>query len=110
MSLSDVLFASGRDAEDAEQVVAGKEVIGDVELFARAASEPLVAITGSNAKSTVTTLLGQVADAELKCARVRGAEMKAESGAAMNEGEGEGGELEDDPSGVITRAPDHEIG
>ena len=47
----------------AEQVVAGKEVIGDVELFARAASEPLVAITGSNAKSTVTTLLGQVADA-----------------------------------------------
>ena len=47
----------------AEQVVAGKEVIGDVELFARAASEPVVAITGSNAKSTVTTLLGQVADA-----------------------------------------------
>ena len=32
-------------------------------LFARAASEPVVAITGSNAKSTVTTLLGQVADA-----------------------------------------------
>ena len=47
----------------AEQVVDGKEVIGDIELFARAASEPLVAITGSNAKSTVTTLLGQVADA-----------------------------------------------
>ncbi|EKF74266.1 UDP-N-acetylmuramoylalanine--D-glutamate ligase [Alcanivorax hongdengensis A-11-3] len=47
----------------AEQVVAGKEVIGDIELFARAASEPVVAITGSNAKSTVTTLLGQVAEA-----------------------------------------------
>lgn len=49
--------------EIAAQVVAGKEVIGDVELFARAASEPVVAITGSNAKSTVTTLLGQVARA-----------------------------------------------
>lgn len=47
----------------AEQIAAGKEVIGDIELFARAASRPLVAITGSNAKSTVTTLLGEVAEA-----------------------------------------------
>lgn len=47
----------------AEQAAEGKEVIGDIELFARAASRPLVAITGSNAKSTVTTLLGEVASA-----------------------------------------------
>jgi UDP-N-acetylmuramoylalanine--D-glutamate ligase len=47
----------------AEQIAAGKEVIGDIELFARAASRPLVAISGSNAKSTVTTLLGEVARA-----------------------------------------------
>lgn len=33
------------------------EVISDIELFARAASAPMVAITGSNGKSTVTTLL-----------------------------------------------------
>ena len=45
----------------ARQAAAGKEVIGDIELFARAASEPVAAITGSNAKSTVTALLGEVA-------------------------------------------------
>lgn len=49
--------------EIAEQAANGKEIIGDIELFARAASEPVVAITGSNAKSTVTTLLGDVATA-----------------------------------------------
>jgi UDP-N-acetylmuramoylalanine--D-glutamate ligase len=47
--------------EIARQAAAGKEVIGDIELFARAASEPVAAITGSNAKSTVTALLGEVA-------------------------------------------------
>ncbi len=36
----------------------GKQVIGDVELFARAVGEPIIAITGSNGKSTVTTMTG----------------------------------------------------
>lgn len=40
---------------------AGIPVIGDVELFVRAAKAPIVAITGSNAKSTVTTLVGEMA-------------------------------------------------
>jgi UDP-N-acetylmuramoylalanine--D-glutamate ligase len=39
----------------------GIEVIGDIELFARAVNAPVVAITGSNGKSTVTTLLGEMA-------------------------------------------------
>ena len=39
----------------------GIEVIGDVELFLREVSVPVVAITGSNGKSTVTTLLGEMA-------------------------------------------------
>jgi UDP-N-acetylmuramoylalanine--D-glutamate ligase len=39
----------------------GIEVIGDVELFLREVSAPVVAITGSNGKSTVTTLLGEMA-------------------------------------------------
>ncbi|HBH36746.1 MAG TPA: UDP-N-acetylmuramoyl-L-alanine--D-glutamate ligase [Gammaproteobacteria bacterium] len=39
----------------------GVEVIGDVELFLREVSAPVVAITGSNGKSTVTTLLGEMA-------------------------------------------------
>ena len=35
---------------------AGIEMIGDVELFARFNTKPVIAITGSNGKSTVTTL------------------------------------------------------
>ncbi|MDR7091721.1 UDP-N-acetylmuramoylalanine--D-glutamate ligase [Cellvibrio fibrivorans] len=40
---------------------AGISVVGDIELFVRAAKAPIVAITGSNAKSTVTTLVGEMA-------------------------------------------------
>ncbi|HSC68872.1 MAG TPA: UDP-N-acetylmuramoyl-L-alanine--D-glutamate ligase [Cellvibrio sp.] len=42
---------------------AGVPVVGDIELFVRAAKAPIVAITGSNAKSTVTTLVGEMASA-----------------------------------------------
>ncbi|NOX76284.1 MAG: UDP-N-acetylmuramoyl-L-alanine--D-glutamate ligase [Gammaproteobacteria bacterium] len=43
----------------------GVEVMGDIELFARFARAPVIAIAGSNGKSTVTELLGQMArDAE----------------------------------------------
>ncbi|XOV81061.1 MAG: UDP-N-acetylmuramoyl-L-alanine--D-glutamate ligase [Aestuariibacter sp.] len=38
----------------------GIEVIGDIELFARFASCPIVAITGSNGKSTVVDMLGRI--------------------------------------------------
>jgi len=41
---------------------AGVEIIGDVELFAREAKAPVIAITGSNGKSTVTTLVGLMAE------------------------------------------------
>ncbi|VEI63725.1 UDP-N-acetylmuramoylalanine--D-glutamate ligase [Serratia fonticola] len=40
---------------------AGVEIVGDVELFCREAQAPIVAITGSNGKSTVTTLVGEMA-------------------------------------------------
>jgi UDP-N-acetylmuramoylalanine--D-glutamate ligase len=39
----------------------GIEVVGDIELFARAADAPVVGITGTNGKSTVTTLVGRMA-------------------------------------------------
>lgn len=39
----------------------GIPVIGDVELFAQYVDAPVVAITGSNGKTTVTTLLGNMA-------------------------------------------------
>ena len=41
----------------------GAEVIGDIELFCQVAEAPIVAITGSNGKSTVTTLLGEMSRA-----------------------------------------------
>lgn len=40
---------------------AGVEIIGDIELFVRETRAPIVAITGSNGKSTVTTLVGEMA-------------------------------------------------
>ncbi|KAA6186626.1 UDP-N-acetylmuramoyl-L-alanine--D-glutamate ligase [Thiohalocapsa marina] len=46
----------------AQALADGRPVIGDIELFARAATAPVVGITGSNGKSTVTTLLGLMAD------------------------------------------------
>ena len=42
---------------------AGLAIVGDVELFARAAKAPVIGITGSNGKSTVTTLVGLMAKA-----------------------------------------------
>ncbi len=39
---------------------AGVEIVGDIELFCREAQAPIVAITGSNGKSTVTTLVGEM--------------------------------------------------
>ncbi len=36
-------------------------IVGDIELFARAAKAPIVVITGTNGKSTVTTMIGALA-------------------------------------------------
>jgi UDP-N-acetylmuramoylalanine--D-glutamate ligase len=44
-----------------DAAAAGVSIVGDIELFAREARAPVVAITGSNAKSTVTTLVGEMA-------------------------------------------------
>jgi UDP-N-acetylmuramoylalanine--D-glutamate ligase len=50
----------------------GLSIIGDIELFARAAKAPIAAITGTNGKSTVTTLLGEMAAAAGKRVLVGG--------------------------------------
>ena len=47
-----------REPALANAVAAGTECIGDIELFARAADAPVIAVTGSNGKSTVTALTG----------------------------------------------------
>lgn len=64
VSIEEPLIAAAR--------ACGVEVMGDIELFAHAAKAPVVAITGSNGKSTVVTLLGQMATAAGKNVRVGG--------------------------------------
>ena len=44
-----------------EAQAAGVGIVGDIDLFVREAEPPVVGITGSNAKSTVTELVGQMA-------------------------------------------------
>ncbi|MGS0498806.1 UDP-N-acetylmuramoyl-L-alanine--D-glutamate ligase [Pseudoalteromonas mariniglutinosa] len=44
----------------AQAIQAGVEVLGDIELFARLTDKPVVAVTGSNGKSTVVTLAYEV--------------------------------------------------
>ncbi|MFZ9708683.1 MAG: UDP-N-acetylmuramoyl-L-alanine--D-glutamate ligase [Steroidobacteraceae bacterium] len=39
----------------------GLDIVGDVELFAREVRAPVIGITGTNGKSTVTTLVGRMA-------------------------------------------------
>ncbi len=50
------------DEEISKVINAGVEVVGDIELFAREAKAPVIGITGSNGKSTVTALTGFMAD------------------------------------------------
>ncbi|MFM7396086.1 MAG: UDP-N-acetylmuramoyl-L-alanine--D-glutamate ligase [Gammaproteobacteria bacterium] len=50
-----------REPVIAEALSQGIDVVGDVELFAREAKAPVVGITGTNGKSTVTTLVGRMA-------------------------------------------------
>jgi len=47
-----------------EAMAAGVPVLGDIELFARAAPGRVAGITGSNGKSSVTTLVGEMARCE----------------------------------------------
>jgi UDP-N-acetylmuramoylalanine--D-glutamate ligase len=51
---------------------AGVPVISDIEIFASNAKAPIVAITGSNGKSTVTSLVGQMAQDTGKKVKIGG--------------------------------------
>ncbi len=55
LSLEDAAFTRAADS--------GVTLTGDIQLFADEASAPIVAITGTNGKSTVTTLVGEMAGA-----------------------------------------------
>jgi len=63
---SQVLMSPGVSLEEpiASQARArGIEVLGDIELFARAVQVPVIGITGTNGKSTVTSLVARMAAA-----------------------------------------------
>jgi len=63
---SQVLMSPGVSLEEPIAQLArarGIEVLGDVELFARAVNAPVIGITGTNGKSTVTTLVARMAAA-----------------------------------------------
>jgi UDP-N-acetylmuramoylalanine--D-glutamate ligase len=53
IALDDPVLASAREA--------GVAIVGDIDLFMREARAPVIGITGSNAKSTVTELVGSMA-------------------------------------------------
>lgn len=50
----------------------GVAIYGDIECLARATRTPMIAITGTNGKSTVTTLVGEMAKAAGFCVAVAG--------------------------------------
>ena len=50
----------------------GLEIVGDIELFARAVQGPVVGVTGTNGKSTVTTLIARMAQADGRRVRAGG--------------------------------------
>ena len=55
VAMDDPVVLAARDAE--------VDVVGDIDLFVREAAAPVIGITGSNAKSTVTELVGAMARA-----------------------------------------------
>ncbi|NNE59801.1 MAG: UDP-N-acetylmuramoyl-L-alanine--D-glutamate ligase [Woeseia sp.] len=61
-----IIVSPGISDDDAFLVAAraaGIEIVSDIELFVEQATAPFVAITGSNGKSTVTTLLTKMCEA-----------------------------------------------
>lgn len=59
-----VVLSPGVDPRIPEVKAAKKQginIIGDIELFTQYVSQPVIAITGSNGKSTVTTMLAEMA-------------------------------------------------
>ena len=72
---SQIILSPGVSLQEpaiARQRLRGIPVIGDIELFTLGVQVPVIAITGTNAKSTVTTLVGEMAAAAGVKAQVGG--------------------------------------
>lgn len=64
LKASEIIISPGislQTPEIAEAIEHGIPVIGDIDIFSRAVDSPIIAVTGSNGKSTVVTLLGEMA-------------------------------------------------
>lgn len=64
MQAAEIVLSPGvslRTPEIAAAVAAGVPVTGDIDIFSREAKAPIVAVTGSNGKSTVVTLAAEMA-------------------------------------------------
>ncbi|MDI1300691.1 MAG: UDP-N-acetylmuramoyl-L-alanine--D-glutamate ligase [bacterium] len=64
LAAKEIVTSPGISVKEPELVTArqaGIPVVGDVDVFCREVTAPIVAITGANAKSTVTTLVGLMA-------------------------------------------------
>lgn len=64
--LTDIIASPGLSLDTPflkQAMKAGVDVYGDIECLARESNAPMVAITGTNGKSTVTTLVGEMAKA-----------------------------------------------
>lgn len=64
MNVDELLISPGVSLSEpviAKAIQSGVSVYGDIELFCRNISAPVVAVTGSNGKSTVTTLVADMA-------------------------------------------------
>jgi UDP-N-acetylmuramoylalanine--D-glutamate ligase len=74
--IGDIVVSPGVSLKEPalEQALADRiPVCGDIELFARAVgATPVVAITGSNGKSTVTTLVADMLRIDGRCVKVGG--------------------------------------
>ena len=63
-SATELILSPGiakNDPAIAYAVAQGVKLVGDIDLFCREINAPIIAITGSNAKSSVTTLVGEMA-------------------------------------------------
>ncbi|OGO94436.1 MAG: UDP-N-acetylmuramoylalanine--D-glutamate ligase [Coxiella sp. RIFCSPHIGHO2_12_FULL_42_15] len=68
----EIIISPGVPVEKVTVPTKNIPIVGDVELFARVIEHPVYAITGSNGKTTVTTLVGEMAHAANRKAAVAG--------------------------------------
>ncbi|THB63845.1 MAG: UDP-N-acetylmuramoyl-L-alanine--D-glutamate ligase [Gammaproteobacteria bacterium] len=70
-----IILSPGVSLKEKQLIAAAKccvPIIGEIELFAQDVNAPVIAITGSNGKSTVTTLVGMMLESCGKTAAVGG--------------------------------------